>query len=102
MEEHAQEDGKNGGAEIGEGGEKDDNDDEEESDAEEELVLSLPQFATPEYIKDQPDTALFTFETGAARLIRGDNDEPETADCPWKLLIASNKEAAGIDDNIEE
>lgn len=102
MEEHAQEDGKNGGAEIGEGGEKDDDDDEEESDAEEELVLSLPQFATPEYIKDQPDTALFTFETGAARLIRGDNDEPKTADCPWKLLIASNKEAAGIDDNIEE
>lgn len=104
-EDTAREDENNEGAEIGVGGggEEDGEDDEEESDAEEELVLSLPQFATPEYIKDQPDTALFTFEAGAARLIRGDDDEPEKEDCPWKLLIASNKEAADIDDdNIEE
>jgi hypothetical protein len=83
---------------------EDDNDGGEEQE-EEELVLALPQFATPEYIRDQPDTALFTFEVGAARLVRGDqaaDDEAETEDCRWRLLISSNKEQADSDDDDDE
>ena len=86
--------GHNETAESDEEGEKDENEEEEE---EEELVLSLPQFSTPEYINDRPDTALFTFEAGAARLIRGDgqeDDEPDfdNEECRWRRLIDSKKE----------
>ena len=79
------------------------NEGDEEEEEEEELVLSLPQFTTPQYINDRPDTALFTFEAGAARLVRGDgqeDDEPELEDeeCRWRLLIASNKKQADSGD----
>ena len=78
-------------------------DEDEEEEEEEELVLSLPQINnTSEYINDQPDTALFTFEDGAAGLVRrdgtGEDDEPEKEDCRWRLLIASNREQADSDD----
>ena len=51
-------------------------------------------------------TALFTFEAGAARLVRGgdgqdqEDDEPELEDeeCRWRLLIASNKKQADSGD----
>jgi hypothetical protein len=41
----------------------------------EELVLNLPQFATPEYIEKRPDTALFTFEDCAAWLLRDGGED---------------------------
>ncbi len=107
MDESTEDDGNYKTAESDEEGQDDDNVDgkEEEEEEEEELVLSLPQFSTPEYINERPDTALFTFEAGAARLIRGDVQEDDEAeleneeDCRWRLLIASRKEEA---DNGDE
>eukprot|EP00984_Skeletonema_dohrnii_P014966 scaffold6403_cov128-Skeletonema_dohrnii-CCMP3373.AAC.17 len=107
IDESKQQDRDNEVAESGDEGKDENNeiDDEEEEEEEEELVLSLPQFTTPQYINDRPDTALFTFEAGAARLARGDDqdqedDEPELEDeeCRWRLLIASNKKQADSDD----
>ena len=93
IDESTGQDSPNEIVESDEEGEKDENEEEEE----EELVLSLPQFSTPEYINDRPDTALFTFEAGSARLIRGDgqeDDEPDldNEECRWRLLIDSKKE----------
>ncbi len=101
IDESTEQDSNTKTAESDEEGQDDDNEngEEEEEEEEEELVLSLPQFSTPEYINDRPDTALFTFEAGAARLIRGDDvqedDEAEVEnneDCRWRLLIASKQE----------
>mmetsp|Transcript_17215 Transcript_17215/g.26977 ORF Transcript_17215/g.26977 Transcript_17215/m.26977 type:complete len:589 (+) Transcript_17215:58-1824(+) len=100
IDESAEQDGNNETAESDEEAQDDDNEDGEEEEEEEELVLCLPQFSTPEYINERPDTALFTFEGGAARLIRGDVQEDDEAeleneeDCRWRLLIASRKEEA--------
>ena len=104
IDESTQQDRDNEVAESGDEGEDENNEgDDEEEEEGEELVLSLPQFTTPQYINDRPDTALFTFEAGAARLVRGDgqeDDEPELEDeeCRWRLLIASNKKQADSGD----
>lgn len=95
IDESTEQDSQNKAAESDEEGENDEN--EEDNEEEEELVLSLPQFSTPEYINDRPDTVLFTFEAGAARLIRGngqEDDEPELGneECRWRRLIDSKKE----------
>jgi len=102
IDERTQQGSDNEVAESGDEDENNEGDDEEEEEGE-ELVLSLPQFTTPQYINDRPDTALFTFEAGAARLARGDgqeDDEPELEDeeCRWRLLIASNKKQADSGD----
>lgn len=95
IDESTEQDGNTKTSESDEKCQDDDNEDSEEEE-EEELVLSLPQFSTTEYNNDLPDTALFTFETGAARLIRGDGDEADKyeEDCRWRLLIASKREEA--------
>ena len=105
IDESTQQDRDNEVAESGDEGEDENNEgDDEEEEEEEELVLSLPQFTTPQYINDRPDTALITFEAGAARLARGgegqEDDEPELEDeeCRWRLLIASNKKQADSGD----
>lgn len=47
----------------------------EDDDEGDELVLVLPQFATPEYTESKSDTSIFHFEVGnEARLVRGDVD----------------------------
>ena len=72
--------------------EEDGSEEDEEEDNDDELVLALPPFATAEYMADEADTIILSFEgSKKARLVRGELDEDNAMGCSWKKLIETKR-----------